>query len=458
MKELLYSLKVASPESRFFVLLWWNHFGCQKSWSYKVADLSSCLGVTKTVVTNATKYLCQAGFLEKDSVSNYARAGKPTAEYVFTDPMMQLFADIETYKFHEDLISELLDIRRGNELHKNLKLANRLLLTVLMLQADEFGFIKELGFAQVQALTGMSRDQFNSQVVKLTKLKYLEVIAKGTTSKVLLGARGSIYRLNVTDTSFKRALYSEFVSPPIFFESSEVMGSLIQMSISCSNAYTIAEQEKEQVRKQRANEIYKNTLSKFVLAFGEISVSSISLLLELHRNKRLTNLLLELIFICVSSNRLLNVKNTKKSIEKWKSALESTLTAELEPKFEKQRSEGSSGFIEPKVSLAMEEEHGEKEDFTFDCETYSPLNAKDLGVLSEVLVNEIAYLYANKVDTQISIVEKELRITVKGAYSIPVDNQRNNARQVVLFYPKSQRILEVGNHLEETLEQVAEMI
>jgi DNA-binding Lrp family transcriptional regulator len=403
MIRLLGALEGASAEVRFFVLIWFRHFGVESKLSMKVAEMAEIMGVSKTVVSESLSYLTRKVFFEQTTELKYSRRGRPTPEYIVSDRLLSILSEHEIPMLHIGLVNELLDLRPPSFHRTNLKLSNRLLLCVFLLHADQFGAVQDLGFATIAALTGMSNDQFKSQLDKLTRLGYIRIITPGVTSRHLFGSRASLYLLNVTVERFACAsLRSLTCEQAIGYEHEKMLDILIERSLGCLTEYRNAQREEDADRKKRRLEIFEIQKAKFEnLACTENPERSWNLFVELRYRPDLRAFLYEKILLVAAQQ----VFSRKKDDEGWIEELTVDFCKELEPRFEKRNAikkdrTSTSGAVAEKG----EADCGELESkFTDDSD---PFNSWNLVVFSQVLVNCIVVDLIQALENKMATLEK----------------------------------------------------
>lgn len=191
-------LKGAKPEVRLCAWLilrsYYLEQRCSSSVTFKssIITLSKKLGVSVDLASATINYLSDTSLFIKVVSNVVPKVGRPTPEFEISTELLSSF-DIHL-ESRNSLVSEILDVKSKRlGPHRDLKLGNRLLLIVLLLHADQYGYVNSLGFKQISSLTGMSRDQFYSQLSKLQSTRYVLSVLPGVTSKYILGTKPSIY-------------------------------------------------------------------------------------------------------------------------------------------------------------------------------------------------------------------------------------------------------------------------
>ncbi|MCT7944191.1 hypothetical protein [Shewanella septentrionalis] len=432
MKRLLSSLKGAKPESRFFISLWFRFFAPEAGVPLPVAEIAKMLGVSKNVVMSSLAYMTTEGFFERSHIHLGVRAGRPTSQYFATNKLLAILCDDEHPRFHAGLIEEL---HYNN--HQHLTLSNRLLLCVFLLHANEYGLVENLGFSVIAQMTGMSNDQFNSQLDKLSRLRYLRKLSSGVTSKVIFGSKPSIYLLDITNERFSSAIFrSVTCEQAIGYDYEEMLNSLIARSLGGLTGYRNAQREKDADRKERQLKIYENAKEKFDgLACTGNSERSWMLFAELKRRPVLKYFLYEKILL-LAAQKVFSGENRD---ETWFLQLAAEFRMKLEPRFEKgavlAKDRGSEavaevGDAECRELASQSREDGDSLDFW------------DLEVFSQILANRIILPVIEALESKIAILEQHFDMPFSSAFVLE-DKQTEGVsikptRSILGLYPVSQ--------------------
>lgn len=188
----------ATPEIKFFLVAYIREFGSDTQVNLTVKELSQKLGVTSHVVTRATKFLLKRGFFSL--VKQSSGTGRPRACYSCTSMLRQELK--ESNAIQKICHSELIDLVLFNrDKYKNdrslLSTSNKLLLLVLLMFADKTGVVRNLKRANLQKLTGMSRDRLKSQFRKLLNSEYIRFYVPEMNSPLLFGTSAEVFFLNL---------------------------------------------------------------------------------------------------------------------------------------------------------------------------------------------------------------------------------------------------------------------
>lgn len=143
-----------------------------------VKKLAHDLGVSDLVLKQTFDYLKLTGLIHQEQEFIATRAGRIPNTYYWVESKLREF--MSPYQVpdgrhvHRALIENLLKPDHGKKGGANkpghpLKLANRLLLMVLLSKADDCGVVRNMGMADLGRQTCLSRDRLESQLTKLKK-------------------------------------------------------------------------------------------------------------------------------------------------------------------------------------------------------------------------------------------------------------------------------------------------
>lgn len=435
MIRLLESLKGAKAEVRFFVLLWFKCYGDESRVSMKVADIAVRLGVSKTVVSESLSYLTRNGFFDKDVQQNQSRTGRPTPLYHVSNRLLAILYDYQKSIVHQSLIDELLELHQYKDTHADLKLGNRLLLCVFLLYADQHGVVQDLGFATVSKLTGMSRDQFNSQMEKLVRLGYIRLITRGITSRHIFGSRPSIYLVDVTVGSFTCASFRTLTCDCGLSDDFEkTLMRVINDSCACLKSLEIVRRIDigDDIKQQGFLDRFKYLKRKFEDDYRvDSSERCWRLFIELKRRPVLRVFLFEKILqIAVQK-----VFAREKQDQAWFAQVADEFSKELEPVFGKCWSIDKD--LDSENTAIVGEEYSE--DLESKLKYYlSQIDSWDLGVLSLVLVSCIISNLIKAIESKIGTIEEHFGMKFSFGYILEDKyvgaNVVNAARSIVGLY------------------------
>ncbi|MCG9698027.1 hypothetical protein [Shewanella sp. Isolate11] len=199
----------AKPELKFFFIRLIYRYEINEIRELSVNELANGLGVSKNTVVEGMLLLCQIGFYSKSlgKVDSSYTKGRPTCVYIPTDTLKELLQRETSECYWKVLIDDLLDDcgKKNDESRRHsLKLANRLLLVVLLFHADKGAQVCNLGYSQLNKLTGMSKQQLASQRKTLSRLDYIKGYEPGSleNTEQNFTHRKSTYSINTGLTRY----------------------------------------------------------------------------------------------------------------------------------------------------------------------------------------------------------------------------------------------------------------
>lgn len=406
MKRLLSSLKGAKPESRFFISLWFRFFAPEAGVPLPVAEIAKMLGVSKNVVMSSLAYMTTEGFFERSHIHLGVRVGRPTSQYFATHKLLAILSDYEHPRFHAGLIEEL----HSNN-HQHLTLSNRLLLCVFLLHANEFGLVENLGFSVIAQMTGMSNDQFNSQLDKLSRLRYFRKLSSGVTSKVIFGSKPSIYLLDITNERFSSAIFRSVTCEQAISteEYQDTLKELISISKNGLVSFSHSQQKDDDSKSIWTN-AYAQCRKRFAMAIGiEGAESSWIFFIELASKPALKKFLFEKILLTVAQSAI----SRRELNQEWLTQLSISFCQELQPVFLKKgkvfigKNHAEEIDKNGKKSHVDERESGDEVDL-FDT--------TDLSVFAEVLVRCVIFPAVKTLKYKTAILKKHFKAPFQFAF------------------------------------------
>jgi predicted transcriptional regulator len=170
-------------------------------------SLANHYGFSEGVVDRTLNGLVDTGFLEKNvNEKNSEKRGRPTYKYkniILEKLSIDLDVDLNVNKvFANNHIKSLFSDNLHPPAHHKLKADTKLLLIVLINNADTFGFVQSLENTILLKLTGMKRQALDGQIQKLIDFGYIRSKVSGINSKYLFGRMSSIYILNLQHVNF----------------------------------------------------------------------------------------------------------------------------------------------------------------------------------------------------------------------------------------------------------------
>ncbi|PKM23392.1 MAG: hypothetical protein CVV09_20795 [Gammaproteobacteria bacterium HGW-Gammaproteobacteria-13] len=187
-----------SPEAKFFLLRFLQEE--QKKQvdtlaALNVRTIAKRIGVTPKVAGAAIEQLVSLGLLTKQS--KLRQLGRPSSEYSCSTLAVEKFlgSTVDNPE-QESRVAKLLG-GASEQKEQRLMYANRLLLAVLVAQADEFGVVRKLGWRDLAERTGLRREVLRQRLGWLLEQGYLRSVIPGVTGIALFKKAKSEYILNL---------------------------------------------------------------------------------------------------------------------------------------------------------------------------------------------------------------------------------------------------------------------
>ncbi|WP_434939695.1 hypothetical protein ACRWQN_02775 [Shewanella sp. HL-SH8] len=423
MKNLLSALKGARPEIRYFTLLWSRFYDPHIELVTPVLTMAKTIGVSKDVVSTSLSYLTEFGFFDKQHGQLHSKVGRPSSKHLATDKLLAILSEDEAPKLHAKLIDELLDMQGLESDHSNLKLSNRLLLCVFLLHADQFGLIQDLGFATISKLTGMSRDQFNSQLLKLTNLGYIKLITTGMTSKLIFGSKPSIYMVNVTCEYFAHANFRSLTCENTFSHE-DIFTNLIQRSTAGLTEYSAWQRSNEKDKVNRKNFFELKKSEFFRIVDVDNAERCWRLFYEFHRIV-LKRFMFEKILLLAAQQVIFKQEIN----DDLRYRLVNELRIELIPRSNKPNYTTAITGVIPVTGELID---------TPGAETSDLRDTFDFDIFSEVLITSVVFPFMKIFQSNLKILENHFGVKFSSGYwTLNADdhNPYRSPRSFVLLYP-----------------------
>ncbi|PKI18780.1 hypothetical protein CXB65_25585 [Pseudomonas monteilii] len=204
-----------SPETKLVLVRFVQLYGLWESITIGVKELAKASGATDRVVTSALSELVAEGFLIRTPI--VCGRGRPKSGYRASSKLSSLLED-ENHKLNvinRPKIDHVLNPSAEN-CKGGLSVCNRLLLSTLLLYADQFGVVRGIGVSRLSQATGLNRDRIKAQVHKLIALSIMRGVIPGVATSVVLGVSKSVYFINLHHDFFQKgssgAIVLTFVS------------------------------------------------------------------------------------------------------------------------------------------------------------------------------------------------------------------------------------------------------
>lgn len=192
-----------TPETKFVLLRALHVYGTLMFPRKRSTELAQELGLGIKVVSKVLDQLVELGYLEKVKIGVQMGRGRSSIGFLALEPLIRLDKDVLTKNrvlLHEQLISELIEFDNSEASLTN---ANKLFLSVLLAHADQSGTVRNIGTADLMALTGMSRDRVGYQLDSLKRQGYIRSSVSGVTIPSLFGAATGYIFLNLLHSNYK---------------------------------------------------------------------------------------------------------------------------------------------------------------------------------------------------------------------------------------------------------------
>ncbi|MFV3380919.1 hypothetical protein [Pseudomonas sp. NY15354] len=184
-----------TPEAKFVLVRLLQLYGLGGAITIGVKELAKVTGATDHVVSSALSELIKEDLLICTPI--VIGRGRPRSEYQASSKLAKLLTNREA-AFNEINRSKIDYVLHAatEKCKSSLSICNRLLLSTLLLYADQFGVVRGIGVSQVSRVTGLNRERIKTQVHKLIALRIMRGVIPGRTTSTLLGVSTSVYFLN----------------------------------------------------------------------------------------------------------------------------------------------------------------------------------------------------------------------------------------------------------------------
>lgn len=190
-----------SPEAKFVLVRLVQLYGVGESITIGVKELAKVSGATDRVVSSALSELVAEDLLICTPI--VIGRGRPKSEYRASSKLARLLenwnetSNVINRSRIDHLLHAATEERKGS-----LSVCNRLLLSTLLLYADQFGIVREVGVSKLSKVTGLNRERIKAQVHKLIALRVMRGVIPGITMSVILGVSKSVYFINFNHDVF----------------------------------------------------------------------------------------------------------------------------------------------------------------------------------------------------------------------------------------------------------------
>lgn len=206
---------------KYFLIRVIHIFGADITIEKSMDVLVPILGISYKNICQAQKVLSALGIVTLEVVAK--DRGRPVNGFhIHGEQILESFEDnaLKNEPFNhqllidslvcwgDDNIDAYLDLGEGaNSRSKRAYLKDdnhdldgksRLFLAILLVHADEFGFVESIGQADIEAMSGFTPDQQRRLVRVLMKKCYIRSVIKGFTNPKLFGRVETVYCLNIS--------------------------------------------------------------------------------------------------------------------------------------------------------------------------------------------------------------------------------------------------------------------
>lgn len=209
------------PKTKYVLVRFVQCFGSTGTQSLGLKEVAERLGLLNHLVSVALTELVARGVLACSSSS--VGRGRPRKSYSLTKVYLSTLSSdsVSSRRVHVAAIERLLEgtkkesvwndaevLRplskleycaslRAKKRPEQLKDLNRFLLAVLLCHADDFGVVRDVGFATLRRSTGFSQVQLLYGIGRLIDHGLVRVYVAGTASSILVKKENSTYFLNL---------------------------------------------------------------------------------------------------------------------------------------------------------------------------------------------------------------------------------------------------------------------
>lgn len=195
-----------SPEAKFVLLMSLKCYGTLVLPLKRATELAQDLGLGVKVVSKVLEQLVKKGYLTKVKAEVQRKRGRNSIGYSALEPLRNLqntwLANNRNVP-HERIISDLIE---SGAAESSLTPADKLLLAVLLANADDSGVIRNVGTADLMALTGMLRDRVGYRMDNLKGQGYIRSSVPGVTMPSIFGVTSGYIFLNLLHSKFQNTL------------------------------------------------------------------------------------------------------------------------------------------------------------------------------------------------------------------------------------------------------------
>ena len=206
------NVKILSSESRLFIVQLVKNYLHDGMFCSAVRGLVASCDANDRAVKEGLEFLKQQGFITEYEI-NLKADKKASAMYRFTDSFTQLLVNSKSQPSErlKPLIEVILFPSGGYNPKKEYKIrfsrSDRLLLAVMLHNADSKGVLNNLSFSELSSITGMSVRRVKGKICDFVNEKILHASISGMANRSLFGMVKSVHVLNL-----RHSLYGYYVA------------------------------------------------------------------------------------------------------------------------------------------------------------------------------------------------------------------------------------------------------
>lgn len=192
-----------SPEAKFVLVRFLQLYGVGESITIGVKELAKVLGATDRVVSSALSELVTEDLLICTPI--VIGRGRPKSEYRASSKLARMLEgekkapNVINRSRIDHVLQAATEGRKGS-----LSVCNRLLLSTLLLFADQFGVVRGVGVSTLSKVTGLNQGRIRAQVHRLIDFRVMRGVVSGFTTSGFLGVAKSVYFLDLHHDVFRK--------------------------------------------------------------------------------------------------------------------------------------------------------------------------------------------------------------------------------------------------------------
>jgi hypothetical protein len=199
-----------SYKTKFFLTLWLGRYEAGFSNEETIKEFSLKFDIPFKWVSTALDELLGREYFVSQRAFNLNN--RMYTKYAITKKLQDTLdgntanhiSTLESLIFKRSEFNSLSPKRGEKRVHSHFNIADdsRLLLAVLIHISDDCGVVTKCGVAELNKLTGMSKDKIKSHVELLVEANYINRTISGLAGKYILGVKEGVFFLNLKHPSF----------------------------------------------------------------------------------------------------------------------------------------------------------------------------------------------------------------------------------------------------------------